>query len=192
MNIKMIKAAVAGLVLSVSGFANAGLITLDGRIDSGAEVDHWILNVTSSGLFTFDVLAYEGDYDDFFDNGTNNDHLDSYIYLFSNDINGSLVDSNDDGELGNDGSTEDYDSFMSVNLNVGTYVFAIGDYHLNEAGARDGINESNANEISVGNYRVSISSQAGVLSTNSVPEPTTLAIFALGIMGLAARRFKKQ
>jgi hypothetical protein len=25
-----------------------------------------------------------------------------------------------------------------------------------------------------------------------VPEPTTLAIFALGIMGLAARRFKKQ
>jgi len=27
MNIKMLKAAVAGLVLSVSGFANAGLIT---------------------------------------------------------------------------------------------------------------------------------------------------------------------
>jgi hypothetical protein len=26
----------------------------------------------------------------------------------------------------------------------------------------------------------------------SVPEPSTLAIFALGIMGLAARRFKKQ
>jgi hypothetical protein len=26
----------------------------------------------------------------------------------------------------------------------------------------------------------------------SVPEPTTLAIFALGIMGLASRRFKKQ
>ena len=28
--------------------------------------------------------------------------------------------------------------------------------------------------------------------TTSVPEPSTLAIFALGIMGLAARRFKKQ
>ena len=29
-------------------------------------------------------------------------------------------------------------------------------------------------------------------NTTSVPEPSTLAIFALGIMGLAARRFKKQ
>jgi hypothetical protein len=28
--------------------------------------------------------------------------------------------------------------------------------------------------------------------TNSVPEPSTLAIFALGLMGLASRRFKKQ
>ena len=26
---------------------------------------------------------------------------------------------------------------------------------------------------------------------NSVPEPTTLAIFALGMIGLASRRFKK-
>jgi hypothetical protein len=31
---------------------------------------------------------------------------------------------------------------------------------------------------------------AGV--TTSVPEPSTLAIFALGIMGLASRKFKKK
>jgi hypothetical protein len=30
------------------------------------------------------------------------------------------------------------------------------------------------------------------LTTESVPEPSTLAIFALGMMGLASRRFKKQ
>ena len=29
-------------------------------------------------------------------------------------------------------------------------------------------------------------------NSQEVPEPSTLAIFALGIMGLAARRFKKQ
>jgi len=35
----------------------------------------------------------------------------------------------------------------------------------------------------------------GIRSDNkvtSVPEPTTIAIFALGIMGLASRRMKKQ
>jgi hypothetical protein len=31
-----------------------------------------------------------------------------------------------------------------------------------------------------------------VISTTSVPEPSTLAIFALGMIGLASRRFKKQ
>ena len=30
------------------------------------------------------------------------------------------------------------------------------------------------------------------ISTNSIPEPTTLAIFALGMIGLVSRRFKKQ
>lgn len=32
----------------------------------------------------------------------------------------------------------------------------------------------------------------GTLHYTEVPEPSTLAIFALGIMGLASRRFKKQ
>jgi hypothetical protein len=32
----------------------------------------------------------------------------------------------------------------------------------------------------------------GASSANAVPEPSTLAIFALGIMGFASRRFKKQ
>tara|TARA_B110000503_G_scaffold56880_1_gene91053 strand:+ start:723 stop:1196 length:474 start_codon:yes stop_codon:yes gene_type:complete len=31
-----------------------------------------------------------------------------------------------------------------------------------------------------------------IRSSTSVPEPSTLAIFALGLMGLASRRFKKQ
>jgi len=189
-NIKMLKAAVAGLVLSVSGFANAGLITLDGSIDDGTEVDHWSFFVTTSGSFTFDVLAREIS-NDFFANGVGNDELDSYIYLFANDANGIFIKKDDDGGAGNDGSIHSHDSFMTVNLNVGTYLLAIGDFSLSELEARNGLNADNAGSA-VGRYSVSISSAAGVARVNSVPEPSTIAIFALGIMGLAARRFKKQ
>jgi len=189
-NIKMLKAAVAGLVLSVSGFANAGLITLDGSIDDHTEVDHWSFFVTQSGTFTFDVLARESG-NDFFTNGVGNDELDSYIYLFTNDANGALKGSDDDGGRGSDGSVHSYDSFMTVDLTIGKYLFAIGDHYLSESEARVGLNGDNAGST-VGRYSVSISSAAGVARVNSVPEPSTLAIFALGIMGLAARRFKKQ
>ncbi len=193
MNIKMLKAAFAGLVLSVSSFANAGLITLDGSIDDGTEVDHWSFFVTTSGSFTFDVLAYEDAQNDFFANGVDNDYLDSHIYLFVNDANGAFIGSDDDGGVGTDGSlsSEDLDSLMTFHLNVGTYLFAIGDYDLSESEARIGLNADNAGS-DVGRYRVSISSAAGVAHVNRVPDPSTLAIFALGIMGLALRRFKKQ
>jgi hypothetical protein len=49
--------------------------------------------------------------------------------------------------------------------------------------------------ISIGLRDVQISSDCtttGSCFTTSVPEPTTLAIFALGMIGLASRRFKKQ
>jgi hypothetical protein len=190
MNIKMLKSAFVGLVLSVSGFANAGLITLNGSIDDHTEVDHWSFSVTSSGTFIFDVLAREAG-NDFFANGVSNDQLDSYIYLFANDANGVFKGSDDDGGLGSDGSVHGYDSFMTVDLTVGTYLFAIGDHFLSESEARVGLNADNAGST-VGRYSVSISSTTGVAQINSVPEPSTLAIFALGIMGLASRRFKKQ
>lgn len=48
------------------------------------------------------------------------------------------------------------------------------------------ITNSGASPFATINYTYSNSN-----STN-VPEPTTLAIFALGIIGLASRRFKKQ
>lgn len=186
----MLKAAFAGLILSISGFANAGLITFDGSIDDGTEVDHWSFSVTNSGTFIFDVLARESG-NDFFSNGVDNDQLDSYIYLFVNDANGALIGKNDDGERGSDGSVHGHDSFMTVNLAIGTYLFAIGDYSLSESEARNGLNADNAGSL-VGRYSVSISSTDGLTKVNSVPEPSTFAIFALGIMGLASRRFKKK
>jgi hypothetical protein len=43
---------------------------------------------------------------------------------------------------------------------------------------------------SFGEYTLTVSE--GPVLVSEVPEPSTLAIFALGLMGLASRRFKKQ
>jgi hypothetical protein len=191
MNIKMLKIAIASLVLCVSSLANAGVINFEGSIDDGTEVDFWSVYVTTSGTFTFDVLAYEVA-NDFFDNGLGNDRLDSYIYLFANDADGALIGSDDDGGLGSDGSVSGLDSLMTLNLSVGSYLFAIGDYFLSEVEARNQLNSTNTGDTLNGRYSVSISSEDGVALVSSIPEPSTLAIFALAIMGIASRRTKKQ
>ena len=49
----------------------------------------------------------------------------------------------------------------------------------------DPIGNSDSNNIAIDNFSFSEVSQ-------DVPEPSTLAIFALGMIGLASRRFKKQ
>lgn len=189
---KTLKTAFASLILLMSGFVNAGLISFDGSIDDDTEVDHWSFSVINSGTFTFDVLAYEDDGNDFFANGVDNDQLDSYIYLFAGNANGALIGSDDDGGDGSDGSLSsvDLDSLMSFDLNVGTYLFVIGSYNLSEIEARNGFNSDNSGDPA-GQYSVTVSSATGTAQINSVPEPSTLAIFALGVMGLAARRFKK-
>lgn len=192
MNIKIVKAAFAGLILAISSVANAGLLSFDGIIVDDTEVDHWFFTVTNSGTFTFDVLAYEDDGTDFFANGIDNDQLDSYIYLFANNASGALIGSDDDGGDGTDGSLSsvDLDSLMSFDLNIGSYLFVIGSYDLSELDARNGFNTDNSGDRA-GSYRVTVSSATGTAQINSVPEPSTIAIFALGIMGLASRRLKK-
>jgi len=195
MNMNFIKMALIGLILSTSALlhvANAGLITADGSIDDGTEVDVWTIEILSSGTFVFDVLAFETSNTDFFGNGDNNDKLDSYLYLFANDLNGLLMGADDDGGLGNDGSISSLDSFMTLALSAGSYVLAIGDYNLNETEARAAFNGNNSADTLIGRYTISISSDAdfsvgGATSPSAIPEPATFAIFALGLVGLFAR-----
>jgi len=199
MKSKFVKIALMSAALSASALfnvANAGLITANGSIDTGTEVDVWSIEVITSGDFTFDVLAYENPSDDFFNNGIDNDHLDSYIYLFATDLNGALMGRDDDGGLGTDGSTHGYDSLMNVTLTSGSYVLAIGDYRLTETEARAAFNGDNASDMNNGQYAMSVSSDAdftieGATAPTSVPEPSTIAMFALGLMGLFSRKLKK-
>jgi len=198
MNRNFIKMALIGLLLSASALlnvANASLITADGSIDDGTQVDVWNIEILSNGTFIFDVLAFETSNTDFFGNGQDNDSLDSYIYLFANNLNGALMGADDDGGLGNDGSIYSFDSYMSLALNMGSYVLAIGDYNLNETEARAAFNGNNAADTSLGRYTISISSDAdfsvgGATPPSAIPEPSTFAIFALGLVGLFARKIK--
>ncbi len=185
MNVTFIKSAFAGLVLSVSGFSNAGLIT---DFTDGYEVSNWTYTLRGGAI---DVSRGP-----------------STITMISSN-NGSGFDSNTDFTIEALSSglvsfswsytTVDapfYDPFgwllngkftkLSINIGgsqqAGTTSFLVnsGDifgFRANTYDSRDG---SAATTIST------------FSAPTSVPEPSTLVIFALGLIGLASRRFKKQ
>jgi hypothetical protein len=189
MNIKMLKVALAGLILSVSGFANASLI-------------EYIYTGTGSGSigntnFT-DVFFTITEYSD-----TENIQScgGSCIYLNSNSATISL------------------DGIDLFQFTTGTYTFnnngrlgfsrSSGDlYNIFDVGNFDMISALApiAGNPSLIQWNLSpVNTSGGVLSfisastpgtfearLTSVPEPSSLAIFALGVMGLVSRRFKKQ
>lgn len=210
--IKMIKAALAGLVLAVSGIANAGLIENtenDTFIDktTGLEwMDFGINNIHSysqveallSTTYSGWALATESQVIDLWHNAfagkssvpddfstepetynqfTNTDATNtSFVEVFEmmgygdNDPKASLGwFERDDG-----GMAYAYFYYISPTIHSaimsGRFTF---DYDL---------------------YRDSFDPDYSTMLVRSVlvPEPKALAIFALGLMGLASRRFKKQ
>ncbi|MCJ8322071.1 MAG: PEP-CTERM sorting domain-containing protein [Colwellia sp.] len=216
MNIKMLKAAVAGLVLSVSGFANAGLIT------SEISTPDSIIDFSQFGSFNFTSGPIE---------------IGSLVgesILWSSTNNGSVIGNGGYG-LDSNGRWDNMNGYIGLNTSSGSmsidfsdgpiqefsllanYAPGFGEFFLEAYGLGGILLESYnisslaaivTNTNNTGEYRgisrmdndiYSIRlSNAYVVADNlsfsrvEVPEPTTLAIFALGLMGLAARRFKKQ
>lgn len=168
----MLKAALVGLVLSVSGFANAGLIEVDFQFDSIA-----------SGSFTFDSSL----------DGTTLDFSD--LLSFQLDFSGLTNSSYDLAFVLSGNSTVHHhllfdtsnDQFLSATLSGFTTILA---------DIKNGFNQGFwVNSNTIRDYTGGAEQQYQSLSISraeQVPEPSTLAIFALGIMGLASRRFKKQ
>lgn len=218
MNLKMLKAAFAGLVLSVSGFANAGLITSElitpdntvdfsqfgafnftnGPIEIGALVGESIIWSSTNNSSVIGNGAYG-----LASNGSWND-MNGYIGL--NTGNGSMFISFADGPIHEFSLLTNYapgngqfilEAFGFDNVLLESYdITALAPIvtNTNNTGASRGISREN-NDI----YSIRLSNAyvvADNLSFNrlsqEVPEPSTLAIFALGIMGLASRKFKKQ
>ena len=180
MNIKMLKAVVVGLVLSVSGFANAGLITFDTANSSGITLGggmRWhniggghlydeTTNLASS-IF-FDVDTYVTSFD------LNNKPWEGYevatnitdYQIFAFDVNkaqiwSTLVDLSSFGT---------WDNWLTLNVDVAN----VRELRFGPAGP--------AAWPSIDNL---------VINGTPVPEPSTLAIFALGIMGSSISSIQK-
>jgi len=190
MNVKRLKAALVCLALSMSGFANAGLIFTD-------------VSYTSSSI-TFTV---EGDLSGYTTPVSNSSFgIEYYGDIWSggntftaNSWSASIFNSFSISHEGNTG--------VFPGLNGGqpyTWSFYNGDLTGAVVSNKTitltlGGNVLNTSAQSpkfdfIWGWAADDDKQVTVLHsyTTQVPEPSTLAIFALGIVGLASRRFKKQ
>jgi hypothetical protein len=183
MNIKMLKAAVAGLVLSISGFANAGLITFDTASTPG---------ITLGGSMTWKATGGGHLYDESYDR-TSSIIFDTDTYVTSFDLNNKPWEG-----YGTSTNVTDYliRAFDVNNIQIWNAQVDISSYGTWDNWLTLNVNIANVRELRFGAAGPSAWPSIDNLVINEqstdVPEPSTLAIFALGIMGLASRRFKKK
>ncbi|MFT6992556.1 MAG: hypothetical protein ACJASL_004556 [Paraglaciecola sp.] len=207
MNIKMLKMAFAGLVLSVSGFANAGLITTtfaggnegDGNMfdveifDSSIMINSFYINTFPSvGTQFIYLYTRSGTYDGFQNNGLGWNLMGSAIV---NNASGNTPVLFDIGDfLLQSNSITGF--FITGDISNGSLAYSDGSMTVNDSymeirsGLRGGISFAGGNHFAGTVYTPR--TWNGTINYTNVPEPSTLAIFALGLMGLASRRFKKQ
>jgi hypothetical protein len=196
--------------LFAATFANAGLITY--KIDYIGPNDAFDLDVTQ----TFTGDGYVSAFPDYFLNSLSMDNARSYFQVDISDILGKDITSATlDFYIGGD-ATDSNVLATSFNSNgtLGHYWEAPNSL-LSETFTVVGSDDNSLNVLSLLNQRVTNNSQYFSLHFNGttsdiytqpsgsaslflnveyseVPEPSTVAILALGLMGLVARRFKKQ
>jgi hypothetical protein len=212
MNIKMLKAAFAGLALSVSGFANAGLIvngSLTGAISNGGVPAGWSSvrgsadtmnqnnNVGVPGLGGFQATPSSspdgGTWVGFARQGNFQETFGQLVSGFS--IGGTYELSWYHGNFG----YSNYNGANAIEVLLDNVVIGNGTLLSLSSNWQA---ESISFEVTSLNHRIDFRLRDSATSYHSidgislvqasVPEPSTLAIFALGMIGLASRRFKKQ
>jgi hypothetical protein len=192
MNLKMLKAALTGLILSVSSFANAGLInfndltaTFYGNESTGASL---LSNMNGNTNF----ISYE---------------FGGFLVTLnapSATWGAHIGDAGPSGTFNWHTGGDNGNSTFATLTKIGGGMFNLVDFDysadsnftLDAAGYASSNLTGNGTSIANLNNVTSVSftaSSGGFMLDNlnvvsSVPEPTTLAIFGLGLLGLASRR----
>ncbi|MCJ8321988.1 MAG: PEP-CTERM sorting domain-containing protein [Colwellia sp.] len=169
--------SLAIVFLLLASTANAGLITDNGLITELGERDLYNFSVTANGLVTINVT--ETTVGDDFGTGPSFDDFDSYIALFMGTNvfdNTTFIAQNDDGGSG-------LESLLALSLDSGDYTLAIFTHGQDWDAGDNSFDISHVHSYT--DYNLSI---RGDVTT--VPEPSTLIVFAMGILGLA-RLLKK-
>jgi hypothetical protein len=189
---KFLKMAFAGLVLGVSGFANAGLINTTtswgGSINNGWSGSGQSLTVDASDTY-FEYISFyfgaesEGRTFDF----VLSDAISGGSTLFSS----SFAVNSGEGTIN-----------INTALTAGSVVYALINYngfmgdtaHFINSNVYSGGNSFflDTTWMPYGSFDHSFTASFSQGISQNVPGPPTLAILALGLMGLASRRFKKQ
>jgi hypothetical protein len=194
---KFLNAVFAGFTLTVSCFANAGLITFNGTASDGdftalpgtyAEAGYTLANNSGSNYFL------DNDYN------TNLSAWDDDVLEF-NSSTSSQVTLTADGNINFDFSSAflgsaisaaslTFEGFFDGGGSI-TQTLSLG---LNTRAQFNFAGFTNLSSLVIsaptdGDFAIMDDLS---VSASSIPEPSSLAIFALGMIGLASRRFKKQ
>lgn len=186
MNNKMKKITCALVLSCLSITANAG--TVFTRSAVAGHTDYFSFSF-AGGALDIDIWGQN------FSGGPNEGLDDSYIGLFEDNgspfeaLTGNLIDKNDDGFAAgkNDGSTSDYDSFLSfASLTAGDYILAVDEFPAKETTLR-----GSGSYISGSNLDYQLTFSSNVVS--AVPIPAAAWLFGSGLMGLLGfGRFRKR
>jgi len=192
----MLKNAVAGLLVMVSSFANAGLI-VDTGPGPGSNSGGWSLysNQWLAGVFTLEQQQSISSIEGWIGGGDGTVTLS--IYDDGDSVPGSEIFSTNFAA----GQLDDWygATGLGLLLDAGTYWAS---FEIRVGDTFDGWMEDPVesplsgyafrNSQSIWNSGNDLNIGFRIQAAQGIPEPSTLAIFALSLIGLTSRRFKKQ
>ena len=164
----------AGFLLflwGLAGTAGANVVDLYGNINDLNTVNYQYFSLAASTSVNVSLETFEGEFD-------------PVMYLFYNDGSLSVDDYITYDDDGGTPATYWYNSFINTSLAPGNYMTAVSDFGFSLDEAVSGLNPS-INYVDDGSYRLQIRSEEGMVTAgNPVPEPSTVLLFGVGILGI--------